>query len=97
MDTANQTAPAEAPKLGILQPAPDGRLHPIVGLCSHEWVTEQRDYVAKFRDCSVTLKSIDHEVCAKCGEVEIADSTWRIIDGKLFDKLNKDYPDTKST
>ena len=31
MDTALQTAPAEAPESGILPAAPDGRLHPLVG------------------------------------------------------------------
>jgi hypothetical protein len=60
----------------------------LVKLCDHDWVTEARDYVAKFRDCSVTLQGIDHEVCSKCGAVEIADSTWRIIDSKLFANPN---------
>lgn len=70
-------------------------LHRLVGLCAHDWVTEARDYVAKFRDCSVTLPNIDHEVCSKCGEVEIADATWRIIESRLFDEPNPERTDAK--
>lgn len=42
MDIANQNAPAKAPKLGIRQPAPDGRLHPICSACRWSMPLDER-------------------------------------------------------
>jgi len=77
MDIANQNAPAGAPESGIRQPAPDGRLHPFVGL------------LANFPSCSIDLTGEVWSEEVECIE-ELLKGT-ELIAERAYQEATDDY------